>query len=417
MLLAMISAAIALPASQQPSAAVVVIGEERLDSSQLASFLLVLHDAGRQVLDADEVSLRLRGAPATCANDAAPSTTCNLPPDEEALTRMLRQASELEARFDSAGADALRQSVLDVFARTPRPSTRMRALAAEASLALASSALTSGNTRKARTIAEDSIRHFGDTPIDGVRYPPAVQRLFAEARDSVARGAAVELHVSADAPGYLLADGNELGVLSRELVVQLPAGNYRLWLKNEDGKLSLPYPVHLVRTPVSVAIDAAVDWHVSVGSQVHLACEPQACAELLLSLRRRLAVDELYGVRQEAGALQAARADAAGEHDFCAAQDSVDRGKPWLPNLGQLWQQHSAAMLSFGVGLACLGSGVGFGLSSHAQFTKAGASGIPQIQHHRLNSSGRRQAVAANALYGAGIAALGTAGVLLWWQW
>src|SRR2546426_86082 len=100
--------------------AVIALGDPRAMDDDLAATCAVLRQAGAMVPAPEDLVERLTGV-------REPRL-----PDEQALTQMLADAADREARFDTAGANALRGQVLRAFDAALRPSAGLRTLAARA---------------------------------------------------------------------------------------------------------------------------------------------------------------------------------------------------------------------------------------------------------------------------------------------
>ena len=122
---------------------------------------------GQRVLDADDVSRKLRGVSADCEVATATATakasesnavsgagaggtttggtadkisgpvaspSCHRPANESAIAAMLQSAYEAEAYFQDQKADELRRKIMELFAAEPQPSPNLRQMAGESLL-------------------------------------------------------------------------------------------------------------------------------------------------------------------------------------------------------------------------------------------------------------------------------------------
>jgi hypothetical protein len=215
-------------------------------------------------------------------------------PDEEAVARMLADAREREARFDTSGANAIRQEILRLFGSTIRPSPAMRDLAGEAGLDMAAALRLEGHRKAAGRKAREVWRRFAGTRIDDVRHSPDTVSFFERQQQAVAAGPRFRLTVVSAVAGVVFADGTRLGETDARLTAELPPGEYRVWLECEDGA-SLPHPVTIGETPVEVTIDAEIEQRISVGRVVVLRCDGD-CPALLAAVGARTGAARVVGV-------------------------------------------------------------------------------------------------------------------------
>lgn len=192
-------------------------------------------------------------------------------PDEDALTKMLIEARNLEGRFKTAAAQVLRRQVLTTFDETSQPSQRLIGIAAEAAQDIASGHLTEEERTAAETAAREVARRFPDTPVDTLRHPPAVQRLLARAKTALAKEPAYRLEILSDEGGELWVEGRRIGSVSARSEVRLPTGRYRLWLVR-NGKGSLPYRVDITTSDSTVTINSDIDARLSFDPILSMTC-------------------------------------------------------------------------------------------------------------------------------------------------
>ncbi len=222
-------------------------------------------------------------------------------PDEHAVRRMLTEARDREARFDTSGANDLRQQILRAFDHAVRPSSQMRALAGEAGLDMVAALLAEGQLETAEATAREIWARFPSTPIDETRHPPDAVQWLAARRDAVASDRRFPLTVLSSRAGVLFADGTRIGDTTGQLSTQLPRGSYRIWLEWEGG-VSLPHAVELgpdaateKAQPVTVTIDADLESRIGFGTTTTVKCA-QKCAAVLGALGTRLGADRIVGV-------------------------------------------------------------------------------------------------------------------------
>ena len=208
---------------------------------------------------------------------------------------MLADARDREARFDSAGASALRQEVLHAFDAALRPSPELREAAFTAMLDMVAGLLGDNKSTAADALAKDAVRSFGEARIDPSLYPPAVRDLVARTTKELRGEPRTTLEIRVDTTGLVYADGLSLGTASEQLFCKLPAGAHRVWLVDTRGRSSLPYPTTLGRMPVRLDINLALDQLVDVEPVISVRCGG-TCESALRSLGRRLKVANVLGV-------------------------------------------------------------------------------------------------------------------------
>jgi hypothetical protein len=213
--------------------------------------------------------------------------------DEDALRRMLLDARQYEAHFETAEANALRRQVLRAFENAIRPSRALRLLAAEASLEIAAGLLVDGDRSGATRAAREALRRFPLSVDTTYRAPATVDFLAAQQR-AVAAGSRVQVTIRSDRAGTVFADGMLLGETDGVLVTSLLPGRYRLWLEWPGGE-SLPHVVDVQVAPPQVRIETALDKRLRLEPVVGLQCDGD-CTRLMAALGRRLSVSEVKGV-------------------------------------------------------------------------------------------------------------------------
>lgn len=217
-------------------------------------------------------------------------------PDEAALTHMLADARDREARFDTVGANAVRREVLAAFETAVWPSAALRRLAAQAAQDIAAAMLNEGKTHEAAKAAREAVGRFPDVPIDAQRYSPAVRAQFATASSSAR--AMASLTIGVDAPGTLVVDGRPMGEVVDGATLELPPGRYRVWLEHE-GDATLPERVELSPSGGRIAIATRLAGRVDLWPVLSLRCD-EDCVKLLADVGGRLGVSRVVGVRSEA---------------------------------------------------------------------------------------------------------------------
>jgi hypothetical protein len=275
-------------------AAVVALADT--SAVQLRSAAEALRAQGYAPLDEGELLERLTG-----------SAKVRLP-DEGALAAMLQDAREREARFDGAGAQALRSEVTRAFDECLRPSDSLRRLAAAALQDAAALQLADGRAEAAAVLAKEALRRFADVALDTRRHGPAVQELFKAATRALASDTAT-LTIDSDQLGELYAEGRHLGAIAGRLQVELPVGTYRLWLQHAGGT-SLPYPVRLGPAGAALHIDSALEEQLELTPHVRLRCVGD-CETALAKLCARLAVDRCEAASSPERPASAPKAEAA----------------------------------------------------------------------------------------------------------
>lgn len=216
-------------------------------------------------------------------------------PNIDALRAMLADAREREARFDTAGANALRTEILKAFDSATVETVALRDVAAAAAQDIAAALVAEGNNSGAELLAREALRRFASVPLDPTRHSPAVHAVFDAAREKLAAGQFGELVVETDATGTVLLDGNDLGEVERRLTTRVPGGRYRLWLLDPDGNTSIPRSVEVGESGATVKIGVRLELRLLFSPVVGLRC-PGECVEDLLDIGERLGVDELLAL-------------------------------------------------------------------------------------------------------------------------
>jgi hypothetical protein len=278
--------ALLMVAQNPPTLAIVGIGSAE-GAAAAVQAAIVAGAPGHEALSTNELRRRLLGTP-------TPRT-----PDVQGLTTMLADASDREARFDSAGAAALRREVLRAFdeALTTGPEMRQAALAAMLDMVAALVGDKQGAAALAQ--AQDTVRRFGEVPVDSQRYPPIVRNLVAAAADAQREQPHTRLDIHIDTPGEVFADGTALGGGSDGVSGSLPLGSYRVWLVDVAGRSSWPHPVTLSEPCDRIQIELAFDQLIDVDPVLSLQCT-EACDADLQRLGQRLGVTAIVGLRPDA---------------------------------------------------------------------------------------------------------------------
>ena len=451
-----IVAAVAPPPPPQPQTALVALAgsgasDASAASAQVERLLLNAKAAGESVLGADELSQKLRGTPADCApNDPmGKAGVCHHYVDEAAVTAMLAESQAQQAYFQGAQADGIREQILTAYARTPQPSARLRLLAGLAWLERANGMFEEDKMAEANAAATYAMSHFASTPIDKTRFPPLMQKMFAQARDAVARQPQIELRVRASEGGELFADGNDLGRIQAATTTAVPltAGKYRVWLQTDDGLVSLPAAMELTvgmaaaagATTADITFDPELDRRLTFGNKAtELRCADNECIGFLTRLRDRLGVARVVGIgARPGGEVQAlsVTADSAQWLPLSKLDIGRDEAPAFLaapsPGAGpgaeaaiassgpppSFWTRHRWSLAGAAFSAVALGTGVGFTLHANSQHAKADRLHPWQPGYDGAQSSGDRAAVTASIMYGVSSAALIAAGVRLYMEW
>ena len=424
-------------------------------SAQAARLLVNAKAAGESVFGADELSQKLRGAPADCppSDPMGKASVCHHYVDEPAVTAMLAESQAQQAYFQGAQADGIREQILTAYARTPQPSPRLRLLAGLAWLERANGMFEEDKMTEANAAATYAMSHFASTPIDKTRFPPLMQKMFAQAREAVFRAAQIELRVRTNESGELFADGNDLGRVQAATTTAVPltAGKYRLWLQTDDGLVSLPAPMEVTvgmtaTTAADITFDPELDRRLTFNSKTTaLRCADSECIGLLTRLRDRLGVARVVGIGARPGTagtattpevqalsvtadsaqwlplskLDIGRNDAS---DFLAAPgpDTEPSAQTTLASSGpppSFWARHRWSLASAVLSAVALGTGIGFTLHANSQHAKADQLHPWQPGYNDAQSSGDRSSVTASVFYGVSGAALIAAGVRLYMEW
>lgn len=239
-------------------------------------------------------------------------------PEPNTLGSMLSQADELEARFDSQGANALRNEVVRSYDLAFKIDPELLRFAAQATQDRAITAYIeregAQDLKRAEELAVESERRFPNFALDAGRHKPAVREWFDQASQGARSLPASELTVSSRVPGTLHADGRKLGDLDKKISVKLPEGSYRIWVKTEDGE-SLAHKVQLAAArPSQIRIDADLESRLSMSPIPALRCESEdACTEYLQRLARITDATHALGVQvRPSGVIDAVFVDQSG---------------------------------------------------------------------------------------------------------
>jgi len=216
-------------------------------------------------------------------------------PDLMELNQWLADAREREARFDSAGANALRQQVLAAFADCLHTNPELRQVAVTAQLDLVASQLGEDKTPAAELLARNLVRRFGRPHLDPARYPPAVRTLFDTTAQEAARAPTMEVRVKSHRPGTVYADGRLLGPIQNNARFRLQRGDYRLWLVDEQGQSSLPRVIDIEDQPVDITLSIELDERLLIEDSVLLRCDDD-CDTQLAALALRIGVPKVLGL-------------------------------------------------------------------------------------------------------------------------
>jgi hypothetical protein len=206
-------------------------------------------------------------------------------PDVATLERMLDDARESEARFDSEAAAALRRNIAAAFE-----------IAASAVYEAIAILLSKGDNTGAMAVAREALRRFGDVPVDPKRYSPLVRGLVQRAKEAVAAAPKARLTVRTREPATVFAEGVALGEANPVLTADLLPGRYRLWAKYASG-WSLPTSVDVGSSAVDVTVGSELDGRLVVGEALALSCQ-ESCNEVLVALGRRLGAARLVAVER-----------------------------------------------------------------------------------------------------------------------
>lgn len=243
-------------------------------------------------------------------------------PDVGALGTMLSDADQLEGHFDTAGANELRQRVLDSFLQTPRPSAKLRVLTARAAHDLMAGWLVEGEQRKAQGAARYALAHFNSYSLEPGRYSPSVRAFFAQEREAFSGEATFELSVTVQRPGVLYIDGDRIGDIQQEWVGRRAPGSYRVWVLGGDG-WSLPYRVILEAAPVALTLKNRVEHCWTLAPSLGWSCE-ESYRDAGRELLERLGATHLTLVRITGEGTVHRR-------DLSAAGESEERFLPLTP--------------------------------------------------------------------------------------
>ncbi len=227
---------------------------------------------GEQVLSAEALMQRITGL--RTPRDSKP----------QGFNDMLAEADRLEARFETANANAMRVEILRSYDAAVRITSELLNATARASQDRAASAFNEGQRKAAEELALETARRFPEIAVDEQRHKPGVVALFANARKQNARAATGILRIRAKGVGVAHADGRVLGAVDGEGRFELPRGYYRVWVESATGS-SLAREVDLTgENEPTVEVDIEVESRLRVNPPA-LRCTRERCAELLERLR------------------------------------------------------------------------------------------------------------------------------------
>ncbi|MEL6543892.1 MAG: hypothetical protein AAFQ82_04655, partial [Myxococcota bacterium] len=192
-------------------------------SAQLEQMLTIGSVDGDEVLDTTEFMRRLTGLEAPRVSRP------------QGFKDMLAEADRLEARFDSAGANAMRVEILRSYDSAVRITPALLFATARAAQNRAANALNEGQDEAAYAHATETMRRFPQVKVDGNYHNPEVLALFAKAREQNKQATQGTLQVKSTAKGVVHADGRVLGPIGNEGAFQLPIGHYRVWVETSNG--------------------------------------------------------------------------------------------------------------------------------------------------------------------------------------
>ncbi|MFC1609653.1 hypothetical protein ACFL6C_01720 [Myxococcota bacterium] len=221
-------------------------------------------------------------------------------PNEDSLERMLADARDREARFDSTGALDLRAQILRAFHESARPTKRLRHIAAMAAHDTVAALLSEGRHQEALDAAQEAVRLFADAEVETTRHPPPVCELLARAREQLSVGPRGRLRLRSNGSGWLMVGGWKAGKIDKQLEVDLPVGTYRVWIADDDDhQLSLPHRVEITTHGADLFVDSQLEHLIQLRPVVAVACA-SACPAFLRALGQRLGVSRIIGVLPEA---------------------------------------------------------------------------------------------------------------------
>jgi hypothetical protein len=240
-------------------------------------------ERGTIVLTTEQVWQRLTGLP-------TPRSV-----DRDALSRLLADAAEHEARFDTAGANALREQVLSAFDQSLRPTVDQAELAARAVFDQVAALLGEADRAAAEERALLGVRRFGGFRLDPARYPPGVVAFVESVRQSQSAAPRGRLRIEADGPGTVLIDGREVCTASAACSLELPAGAYRVWMVEPNGGSSLSHHLEVRPGESVLRVALGLESRLSLTPDPALSCS-RDCGASLRALGARLGVDRILGV-------------------------------------------------------------------------------------------------------------------------
>jgi hypothetical protein len=463
----------AIPASPATVTTIVIVALDGPDvASEVSRLQTLARLTGQRLLEADEVSRKLRGVGADCdgataatpgagasnkgaAKDRDPAlgaALCYRRTDEKALAAVLQSAYEAEGYFHDQKADELRQKVLDVYNREAQPSLRLLQITGESLLGRSSGSYAQGKEDEAAKWAREAMRRFGSaTTVDPRRFSPPLQKLFTTARETVGQEVGTILTVHSNEAGHLWLEGNDLGAIEHTAVTRAVPGQYRLWLKAANDLLSLPYVVDVAQKPVEINIDPQLDHRLVLAKPTQVRCAGRECEDLLARLRVRLGVDQLVGIGYGPESTWRALVVTAQDGPRWVAASELG-GSPFVPPVGAattgvggssatakpsgaaatradgktngttslpatFWTRHKWQVISAAAGVVAVGTGLVLASMARGDRAQSSRANISETQAKAARAKADNEATAANVLYGAGTLGLGAAGVMWWFDW
>jgi hypothetical protein len=274
-----------LVVSQAATRAVVVVGlgDAAAVAGAVAAARRQQEHAGATVLADERIWQLLTGIPTPRLVDV------------QGLRQMLDDAAEHEARFDSAGASALRDEVLRAFDLSIRPSAELRVLAARAAFDQVAALVGAGRLVEARERASSAVRRFGNLALDPTRYPPAAASFVAAVRHAHAKLPHGRLRVETDVPSTLVLDGEESDTVATLHERDLSVGAYRLWLCAENGATSLPHALVVGEGETQMRVALELESRLTLTPTFAIDCRT-SCPADLRALGARLGAPRILGV-------------------------------------------------------------------------------------------------------------------------
>ena len=214
--------------------------------------------------------------------------------DLEVTRQHVALADDLELHFDSEAADKWRQDVLRDFDASVMPSVELATLAARALHSLTATAVYAGKLGEARSYARQALMRFSHLPPDLARLRPDVANVFRQAGRDVQQIPLTQVTFMSTMPGHVFVNGNDLGLASPQLVVNLRQGNIKAWVAT-DTATSLAHAFVVASQPVNAAIDFQLESGLTFQSIPTLRCAP-ACDVALQRLAKAARVDQAIGL-------------------------------------------------------------------------------------------------------------------------